>query len=216
MSDWQSPEDPPPPPPGGPFPPSVPPPPGQYPAPAPGGYAPAPGYGAPALPWQDPGPAMAGYAPNMPDPNVWAGPPLASFGTRAAALFIDLGIFIGLLLVVVVLGIVSGRASQVIGLLVAGLGYIGLLVFSIWNTIWKQGTEGWTIGKQKMGIKVLRQDNGLVIGWPMALARSVVAALISNVTCGIGGIADYLWPLWDKPKKQRLTDKILSLVVVHA
>jgi hypothetical protein len=48
----------------------------------------------------------------------------------------------------------------------------------------------------------------------MALVRYLVAGAISGVTCGIYGLLDLLWPLWDV-RRQRLTDKILKNAVIQ-
>ena len=48
----------------------------------------------------------------------------------------------------------------------------------------------------------------------MAFVRYLVASALALITCGIYGILDLLWPLWD-PKNQRLTDKILHNAVIQ-
>ena len=39
------------------------------------------------------------------------------------------------------------------------------------------------------------------------------SSLLSNITFGIFGLLDYLWPLWDE-KGRRIVDKMLGTVVV--
>jgi hypothetical protein len=50
---------------------------------------------------------------------------------------------------------------------------------------------------------------GAAPGWGSCLGRWFLHGLINQAV-----YLDYLWPLWDKPKVQTLTDKILSTVVV--
>jgi uncharacterized RDD family membrane protein YckC len=113
-----------------------------------------------------------------------------------------------------VAGIALMSTSEALGFLMFAVATVAYIGFSAWNSVWKQGAEGWTIGKQKMGIKVLREQDGAVAGWPTALGRALFPQVI-NFFCGIFSLVDYLWPLWDEPKKQRLTDKVFKLVVVR-
>jgi uncharacterized RDD family membrane protein YckC len=74
---------------------------------------------------------------------------------------------------------------------------------------------GQTLGKTQQNLKLVRDDTGQPVGPGMAFARWLVAGLIAVFTCGIGGLLDYLWPLWDDQNK-RLTDKILKFSVINA
>jgi uncharacterized RDD family membrane protein YckC len=168
------------------MPPEPPDPTGGMPAPPP----PPPGYGAPP-PAGYGGPGYGG----MPAAGAWAGPPLASWGVRLLAWLID-GIIIG-----VAYGIVS-VISKPLALLV----WIGGFVY----LAYMQGTTGATIGKGVMKIKVLREADGQVIGFGMALLRYLLHFVLDGI-CLIG----YLFPLWDA-KKQTFADKILSTVVVQS
>ncbi|MCP4227654.1 MAG: RDD family protein, partial [Actinomycetia bacterium] len=76
-------------------------------------------------------------------------------------------------------------------------------------------TTGQSIGKQQQNIKLVADATGQPVGGGMAFVRLLVAGVISFVSCGIAGLLDYLWPLWDQDKK-RLTDKILNFSVVNA
>lgn len=105
----------------------------------------------------------------------------------------------------------TGGTGAAVALIVIG----ALLTFAIaiWNVIFKQGTTGYTIGKGIMGIKLVKAETGLPIGVGMALVRYIVTQLISGITCGIGGLLDVLWPLWDD-KKQTLHDKVVGTYVI--
>jgi uncharacterized RDD family membrane protein YckC len=74
-------------------------------------------------------------------------------------------------------------------------------------------TRGQTLGKMAMGIRVVRADDLDAITYGQAAWRHVFVYLISLVTCGIAGIVDVAWILWDK-RRQALHDKIANTLVV--
>ena len=133
----------------------------------------------------------------------------AEFGSRAVAWLIDIVIpgiiyFVGFLLFL---------GDGIIGL----LGILLILAsfgFWVWNTLLQQGKTGQTIGKGMQGIKLVDDTTAAPVGIAKALIRAIVAAAM-GLLCGVGQIADLLWPLFDDDKK-RLTDKILNLSVVKA
>lgn len=79
----------------------------------------------------------------------------------------------------------------------------------------QHGRWGQTLGKRLMHLRVVRADNGGAIGYGQAAWRLLFAYLISVVTCGIGGLVDVAWILWD-PRRQALHDKVARTVVVRA
>lgn len=146
------------------------------------GYgAPPPGYGAPGMPG--------------PGTGQWAGPPLAEWPARAGAALIDGAI-------IYVPFLILSRISFAIGLLVE----IGIWLY----LMYMQGTTGQTFGKQVLKIKLVREQDGQVIGFPLAIGRAIMH-VVDSIPCFIG----YLWPLWDA-KKQTFADKILQTVVIKA
>lgn len=48
----------------------------------------------------------------------------------------------------------------------------------------------------------LNAETGALLGGPGGLWRWFVGLLIHVFTLGIGGIVDYLWPLWDGPEAE--------------
>jgi uncharacterized RDD family membrane protein YckC len=76
--------------------------------------------------------------------------------------------------------------------------------------VFRQGTTGQTIGKQVVGIKLIREQDGQPVGPGMAFVRGI-AHILDSIPCEIG----FLWPLWDA-KKQTFADKVCSTVVVSA
>ncbi|GGR42987.1 putative RDD family membrane protein YckC [Nocardioides luteus] len=188
--------------------PSAPPPPAQGYGAAPGGYGTVPaGYGAPT-------------------------PPYASWGSRVGAAIIDglcgavamipfwvgYGLFIG--------GAAAGSSEYdpvtgvytpgepngallAIGGILAFLGFLLGLAFLFWNYGLKQGKTGYSIGKGVLGIKVVKEADGQVLGTWFSIGRFFVHYL-DQLPCYLG----YLWPLWDD-KRQTFADKILSTIVVN-
>jgi uncharacterized RDD family membrane protein YckC len=74
---------------------------------------------------------------------------------------------------------------------------------------------GQTLGKRAMALRVVRADDGGAIGHGQAAWRLLFAYLLSLATCGVGGVVDVAWILWD-PRRQALHDKVARTVVVQA
>jgi len=93
--------------------------------------------------------------------------------------------------------------------LIAGLaGFLPYLCFQ-----WLNGSSGQTPGKRVLHLKVVDQADGFPIGGPMGLVRGLTGWAMSAFTCGIGGLIDLAWPLFDG-KKQTLHDKVVASVVL--
>lgn len=209
---------------GGQQPPSAPQPPGGgyggAPQPQPGpqqapgwGAAPQPQdpYGAPSQPQQYGAPQQQPYAGG---PQMGSGGQPAEYGSRVVAYLIDVAIIIGVAIVGFILTAIFGAIADVLGLLMTFVTFVAYVGVGIWNMIILQGNTGQSIGKKSQGIKLVNEA-GQPLGPGGAFVRYLVAGLISSFTCGIGGLADVLWPLFDEDKK-RLTDKILKNSVNQA
>jgi uncharacterized RDD family membrane protein YckC len=88
--------------------------------------------------------------------------------------------------------------------------YLAVIGFSIWNQWIRQGRTGWSLGKQWMGIRVVKDGRP---DQPPGIGRNVgraFAHVLDALACYIG----YLWPLWDR-KRQTFADKICSTVVIE-
>jgi uncharacterized RDD family membrane protein YckC len=200
--------------------PQAPPPPPQ----GPPGYAPPapspespPGYGGPVPPggWQQPIARPAG---------AWVGQPLASWGSRVGATLID---WLVLLIPAAILSalLIGGydtdsSAGELIG--------FSILSFVLWSAIvllyapllMIRGGErnGQTLGKQVVGITVVR-DSGEPFGFWWAVLREVV---VKNLAVGIASsiiplipwLLNYLWPLWDD-ENRALHDMVVSTHVIR-
>lgn len=167
--------------------------------PGPAGQA---GYGTP--------PAAGGYG--APAGAGFPAGSLASWGQRVGAYLVDLAILVALFLVFFVVGLVLGAISDALGILFVFVGYAAMIALGVYYGF-LNGAKGQTPGKAIMGLKVISEQNGQVIGGGNGVIRYIVGALISGVTCGFGGLIDHLFPLWDD-KNQTLHDKVVKSVVI--
>jgi uncharacterized RDD family membrane protein YckC len=179
-------------------------------------------------------PQYGGYQQNpwgTPPPG-WGGPraDLASWGARAGAVLLD-GLFAFLIFIpcLVLIGITVAAAdtttnpdgtvttTNVSGTLVGLTVLLGIagVVWALWNQGWRQGSQGWSWGKQVVGIKLVRESTGQPPGGWTGIGRLFLRNVLGNVTFGIYTLLTYLWPLWDD-KNQSLDDKMLSTLVVRA
>lgn len=103
----------------------------------------------------------------------------------------------------------AGNAVLVAGIGALLISQVWLLVRQIRNYVVRQGRTGQSWGKEKAGIWVVDERTGAAPGWGSCLGRWLLHGLINQAF-----YLDYLWPLWDAPKRQTLTDKILGTVVI--
>jgi uncharacterized RDD family membrane protein YckC len=168
----------------------------QYNAPPP--YNAPPAYGAPSDTGAPPpyGGTDYGQSPyGRPSGSAYGGNTLAHWGYRVGAAVLD-AVIIGVPLIIISVAIDSRAVSDVLSL-VANLGF-GYL----------NGAQGQTPGKRIVGIKVLRESDGQLIGGGMGILRAI-AHILDAISCLIG----YLWPLWDA-KRQTFADKVIGTVVI--
>ena len=213
--------------------PAHPPPPPPAPAPrtgsvGPPGYEDSSGYGDRPIP---PG---AGLPPRPPVAAGVAAPgerrALASWGRRAVAYLLDaviVGVIVTLLIVLITgaaggVGFLgsdaTGYGALVLGLLFSTL--IATAVALLYAPFYMARTNGQTLGKQLMGIRVIRA-NGQPVDFLWSVLREVVikafvfAGLGSSITFGLAWLLDGLWPLWDN-ENRALHDLIVDSRVVKA
>ena len=185
-----------------------------------------PGPQAPKAPPVDESPA---YTP-IPDgpetpPSGWQQPiatapgtgrPLASWGRRFAALIIDL--ILSSLVFWIGFGLVLGGGAEVVGGLLLLIGLV-LPFFYYPLTMMRSGeNNGQTLGKQMLGIAVIR-DSGDTIGFWWAVLREflvkyVLFQVVGGFFFGIPWILDGLWPLWER-ENRALHDLMMSSHVVR-
>jgi uncharacterized RDD family membrane protein YckC len=154
-------------------------------------------------------PAPYGAAPSGPPGQYGATPgaPYASWIQRVGGYLLD-ALIIGVpAIIVILIGVAIGHG---IGQALAVIGYIAAIGVGIWNVVFRQGATGQTLGKQVIGIKLIRELDGQPVGAGMAFVRGL-AHIVDSIACYVG----WLWPLWDA-KKQTFADKLCSTVVVRA
>ncbi|HWF52800.1 MAG TPA: RDD family protein [Solirubrobacteraceae bacterium] len=150
-----------------------------------------------------------------------AGParPLAGWWTRGGALAIDLSITVSIeLALLLIVWAVNGSPRWTLAHAERIIFEVGLPAAVLYAPLLlgRSGARnGQTVGKQVMGIRVIRQD-GLPMTFATALVREglgrQVPALLSS---GLYVPVDYLWPLWDR-RNQSLHDKVGRTFVVAA
>jgi uncharacterized RDD family membrane protein YckC len=97
-------------------------------------------------------------------------------------------------------------ASIAVLLLVGLIATIAILAYYVIRI----GGSGATVGQKMLGIRVVDESTGGVIGYGRAALRLFVSAL-SGFPCYLG----YLWMLWDS-RRQTWHDKVARSVVVQA
>lgn len=94
----------------------------------------------------------------------------------------------------------------------AGAIYFVLLLVSaiigFWNSCYRQGRTGQSLGKQMVGTQCLAEATMQPIGVGMQFVRQVLH-IVDGIPCYLG----YLWPIWDS-KRQTFSDKIVKTVVI--
>lgn len=97
-----------------------------------------------------------------------------------------------------------------VGLLLSLVVYLAVLAFALWNSGYRQGTTGQSLGKQVMGTKLVSARTGAPIGFNPAFVRQI-AHVIDALPFYLG----YFRPLWDA-RRQTFADPVCDTVVVHA
>jgi uncharacterized RDD family membrane protein YckC len=146
-----------------------------------------------------------------------AGMAPCSMGNRIGAVAIDGAIrgavstFFYFAIIVAVVGSLSSESSA--PMLIVPL---AALVFLIppWNTIWRQGNTGQSVGKGATRLMIVRND-GSKVNKATIFGRAVLASFAGFFTLGIFTIVDIIMT-WTDPIHQRLIDRLLGLHVVNA
>ena len=172
----------------------------------------APPYGTP--PYGQPygtqpyGARHGGPSPVEGPGGEWLGPPLASWGRRAAGTLVDGLVLLALAVVLAVVAALLGAlVAEGLGVTVAVLTYVAVFALQVQQLV-VQGRTGQTIGKRAVGIKLVRLRDGQPVGPGLSIGRA-----LTHVLDAYSFLLGYLWPLWDK-KNQTFADKCLSTVVL--
>jgi uncharacterized RDD family membrane protein YckC len=139
---------------------------------------------------------------------------LAGWWSRVGAAVID-GIIIGVgaLIIVALFGSVfsvgffasdeAGVISVIVGLL---LSFVAIAIVALlYAPLMMARTNGKTLGRMAMGIRVVRA-NGRPMTFAWAMLREVVVkallfGIAASLTFGLASLADVLWPLWDEENR---------------
>jgi uncharacterized RDD family membrane protein YckC len=130
--------------------------------------------------------------------------PLADFGTRAISSLIDYVIPVIALNVLFTIGVATGIVT--LSPMLTVVGYLGLFAFIGWNSCYRQGTTGQSVGRRGARTKLVE----IKTGQPIGFGRAVLRQFCHNLEFFIG----YLWPLGDD-KRQTFADKIVGTVVIR-
>jgi uncharacterized RDD family membrane protein YckC len=89
------------------------------------------------------------------------------------------------------------------------------VVVSLAYTVPQNRRWGQTLGKRALGIRIRPLAEDVQLSWAQVLLRWMVFEGLS-VLSSLLLLVDCLWPLWDKPWRQALHDKVASTIVVPA
>jgi uncharacterized RDD family membrane protein YckC len=182
-----------------------------------------PGYSSPPPPGVLGGPPAAGHAP-APATGRYA---LAGWWSRAGAAVID-GIIIGVgaVLIMALFGSVfsigffasdeAGIAAVIVGLMLSFLAIA--IVALLYAPLMMSRTDGRTLGRMAMGIRVVRAGGGpMTFGVAMireVVVKALLVGFIASWTFGLAWLVDVLWPLWDD-ENRALHDFVVNTRVVR-
>ncbi|OEJ23018.1 hypothetical protein AR457_38105 [Streptomyces agglomeratus] len=174
---------------------------------------------APPAPDSYPPPHQTAASPDPPfqqpgAPYARQHPPYAEWPQRAGAFLLDSLINFGPMWLLMGIAIAigegsSGDSGEIPATILSWLGLIAMVATLVVQLI-REGRTGQTVGKRVLGIRAVRDRDGLVPGIGLALGRRL-CQFLNYAVFGLG----WWWPLWDA-KKQTFADKITSVVVVRA
>jgi uncharacterized RDD family membrane protein YckC len=181
---------------------------------------PYPGYGSPPPPGAGGPVAPAAYG------GVMGRYVLATWLSRVGAQLID-GVIIGVGALILFLPIgaalgIAGASDSDTGIgaaIVALLFWVVCvtLVAFLYAPILMARTNGKTLGRMAMNIRVVRTSGEPVTFWFAFLRevviKSILFGVVSSFTFGLASLLDVLWPLWDE-ENRALHDFICSTRVV--
>ena len=99
--------------------------------------------------------------------------------------------------------------QQIVPAIVLLVSLLGSVIFALWNSIFRMGKTGQSLGRKFLNIAVL-DENGHPIGTGRAFIREVFGRWVSSLICYIG----YLNAFWDA-RKQMWHDKMANCFVYY-
>ncbi len=180
-----------------------------------------------------------GYS-STPPPGAFGTPPapapaapvtgryaLAGWWSRVGAAIVD-GIIIGIgaLAILALFGSVfsvgffasdeAGVVSLIVGFMFGSLAVA--IVALLYAPLMMSRTNGKTLGRMALGIRVVRAGGQPITFWFAMLREVVVKALVfgiaGSLTFGLASLLDVLWPLWDD-ENRALHDFVVDTRVVR-
>ena len=130
---------------------------------------------------------------------------------RLLAALIDGAVIFVIIIVTLILAAILGAVVDVLGVLVAFVGYLGALGFGIYNLVVTQGNTGQSIGKKMQGIKVVAEGTGQPLGVGGAFIRYLVHSFVDGIC-----MAGYIYGFFINPKRQTVGDMVAKSYVVNA
>ena len=198
-------------------------PPGSTPGDQPGqqGGPPSGGPQSPPSRPEAPGGAPQAGQVMQPVPTGPGGAPLADYGPRVGAALLDgLIVGVGAVILNIIIGVVAGAVASgsdtggLVTVLAGGLALIVAVLLYAPLILAREGeNNGQTIGKQVLDLRVVREDLQPMDFGKGAMREVVGRALPSYFTCGVYGLVDILWPLFDD-ERRALHDMIAKTRVV--
>lgn len=132
----------------------------------------------------------------------------ATYGQRVGGFLIDIGIPMGVLFTVLIAALIP--RDRTLALVVYPLSAAVAITFVLWNSGFRQGRTGQSLGKRALGVRLVAAATGKPVGFRRAVGRQ-----IAHLFDAIPFLLGYVWPLWDEPK-QTFADKMCRTLVVQA
>lgn len=141
----------------------------------------------------------------------------ANYGKRAVAYLIDVLYVVlpGFAAAIISIGFFIPNSTRGVGVVLLVGAIVWWLFAGLHNVVIRQGQTGQTFGKRQQNILLIREDTGQPVGVGIALVRLLASWFFNAITAGIYLIVDLLAPAFTE-KKQRVTDKLLSTVVIDS
>ena len=168
-------------------------------------------------------PGAGGPVPTF-DGGTPGRPVLSGWWRRVGAAIID-GFIVSLGAVVLfailaALGLSVDSDGGAVAFVLAAM--VAVLVFAVVALLYAPAmmsrTDGRTVGRMAMGIRVIRADGGPMTFWFAMLREVIVKTLlvgaIASATFGLAWLLDVLWPLWDE-EHRALHDFVVNTRVIR-
>lgn len=141
----------------------------------------------------------------------------APYGRRVLAWFIDTMCtsLVSAVVVGIGFGLAVPKSVRPLGIGILIISPVVIIGFVLWNSVFRQGRTGQSIGKRLMGTKLVSIETGNPLGAGSTFVRGLVAWALNTVSGGLFAIVDYLFPAFDKDG-QRVVDKMLKTQVTLA